>query len=229
MYALKAPHAAATSRLQEPPIDLLFTSRRVEVLPAGRAAIWEGDPATDVLQVLRGMLRVQRILLDGRRAVAGFLGPGDVLGLCCVDTHFYTAEAVTVTAVRRAPRQALQAMLERMPHLSPLLVARLRDEVCTAQEQLLVLLHQSADERLAHFLVAMARRLVGEPVCGMEIVLPMPRADIADHLGLTVETVCRSMTKLRAQRVISLLGPAHVVIDRPDQLLARAGESPQVG
>lgn len=224
MYALKSPRFGATPPRHAWTIESLFASRPVEPVGAGCAAIWEGDPATEVLQVASGMLRAQRILFDGRRAVVGFLGPGDMIGLCSAETHLHSAEAVTDAGIRRVPRRMLRAVLERSPDLRPAAFAQLRDAVCAAQEQFLVLLHQSADERVANFLVAMARRYAGEPARGMEILLPMPRADIADYLGVTVETVCRSMTKLRAQGVISLLGPAHVVIERPGRLLARAGE-----
>lgn len=224
MYVLKSAHLAASAQPPEPSVESLFEGRPLVLAPTGRALFWEGDPATDLLQVVHGMVRVQRMLFDGRRAVAGFLGPGDVLGLCFSDTYLFTVEAVTETAVRRAPRAALQGLVQRLPELRPAFVARMRDEICAAQEQLLILLHQCADERLARFLVAMARRLAGEPRVGLALTLPMPRADIADHLGLTVETVCRSMTKLRAQKVISLLGPTHVVVENPGRLLALAGE-----
>lgn len=226
MYVLKSARLAAAPEPPEPSVESLFDGRPLELAPGGRALFWEGDPASDLLQVVTGMVRVQRILFDGRRAVAGFLGPGDVLGLCFSDTYLFTAEAVVETSVRRAPRAALQGLVQRLPDLRPALVDRMRDEICAAQEQLLILLHQCADERLARFLVAMARRLAGEPRTGLELILPMPRADIADHLGLTVETVCRSMTKLRSSKVIRLLGPAHVVFDDPRRLLALAGEPP---
>lgn len=229
MYVLKSTRQVVVQpqpESPEPSLGTLFAARPLECLAPGRAAFWEGDAAEHVFRIEEGMVRIQRILLDGRRAVAGFLGAGDVMGLCFEETYLYTAEAVTPARLRRAPRAAVHALLAGSPEARPLILAQVRDEICAAQEQLLVLLHQTADERLARFLVGMARRRAGEPRPGLAVVLPMSRLDIADHLGLSVETVCRSMTKLRNEGVVHLHGPSRVVIERADVLLERAGELP---
>lgn len=232
MYVLKADHCPIVRPLgegeTEADIDALFARRTLESLAAGRAAFWEGDEAEHLFRIETGMIRLQRNLLDGRRAVARFVGPGELAGLCSSEGHLYTAEAVIDTHVRRAPRSALEGLMAGTPAVRAAVMARVGREICTAQVQLLELLHQSAEERLARFLVTMARRLSGEPRPGLVVSLPMPRIDIADHLGLSVETVCRTMTKLRRKRFVRLRSPAEVVIERADALVVLAGEAEPV-
>ena len=103
-------------------------------------------------------------------------------------------------------------------------LSKLRDEMCAAQDQMLLLLHRSAEERVASFLRAVAKRAADGVGRGARIDLAMSRTDIADYLGLTIETVCRAITKLRADGVISLDGPHRITIEKPRTLRALAGE-----
>ena len=201
-----------------------FHARPIEKVSAGRAVFWEGDPARDVFEVRAGLLRLYRILPDGRRAIVGFIFPGEILGVSFQDKYLFTAEAVDAVSVRRMSRSAFHAAVERSADLRPELLSYLRDEMCAAQDQMLLVMRGSADERVAAFLLHIARQTVGEPRRGTEFCLAMYRSDIADYLGMSLETVSRSLSKLKAQGVITLDGPSRPTVLRPRALRELAGE-----
>jgi CRP/FNR family transcriptional regulator len=205
-------------------LQTIFRSQVLESFAANRGVFWEGDPANDIFEVVRGILRLYRILPDGRRAIVGFIFAGDVIGLSFRDKYLFTAEAVTELGVRRFPRKRFHALVDETPELRPQLLSKLRDEMCAAQDQMLLLLHRTAEERVANFLLSVARRTSSGAQQGTQVHLPMSRTDIADYLGLTIETVCRTITKLKSDRLISLMGPHRVVLEKPRALGELAGE-----
>jgi CRP/FNR family transcriptional regulator len=136
--------------------------------------------------------------------VLGFAYPGDLLGLGAVDEHAANAVAITRTVVRCIPIQALHHGMEQNPQLGRQIYEALARELQTTRDMLFTVSQRTATERVAAFLVAIARRTRrtgGDPA---EFVLPMSRSDIADFLGLTIETVSRTFTKLRTSGVIEL-------------------------
>ena len=133
-------------------------------------------------------------MADGRRQVVGFLVPGDFLGLAFGRTYVYTAEAITAVAACRFQRSRFMELLEELPALEREILGRTSNELAAAQQQMLLLGRKTARERLASFLADLAERSDAD---GGPLELPMGRADIADHLGLTIETVSRTFTGLR--------------------------------
>ena len=213
----------------EPPssedLAWLFNRQPVEKLEAGAALFWEGDQASHVFEVVEGVLRVYKILNDGRRVITGFLYPGDLVGLSLRDRYLYTAEAVTRTKVRRFARSRFDEEINRSPTLRPQLFARLCDEMAAAQDQMVLLARKSAEERVASFLLLIARRLSGNPQLPQIIEIPMTRLDMADYLGITIETVSRIMTRLTGRGVIAAKGRHTLVIRKPEKLEVLAGEA----
>ncbi|MFC4728851.1 helix-turn-helix domain-containing protein [Coralloluteibacterium thermophilus] len=164
----------------------------------------EGDPRRQVYSVTAGALRLVRLLPDGRRQVAGFLLPGDFLGLSTAETHRHDVEAVTETMLCRFRAEDMQALRERFPDLERKLLSRAMTELDAARETALGLARLNPIERLAAFLLDLSEKRARWGRTEQLMVLPMGRADIADHLGLTVETVSRSFTRLRHDGVIAL-------------------------
>src|SRR5271163_1230512 len=208
--------AVSTSRSPAVPLSLrvepsptlkdLFKGQPTETLPPGAALFWEGDKAGQIFDVLEGVLRVYRIMSDGRRAIVGFIHPGDILGVSFQDRYLFTAEAVTEVKVRRFARGRFFAMINESPALRAQLFATLCDEMSAAQDQMLLLGCKTAEERVVSFLLAIHRKSVP----GDEIELPMSRQDMADYLGLTIETVSRMMTSL-TRRGLIVAGGRHTV------------------
>ncbi len=201
-----------------PRLTGLAVARHVE---AGRTLFDEGEPAEDVFSLTEGMLKLYKLLSNGRRQIVGFLVPGDFLGLAFGRGYAYTAEAVTPVAACRFKRQQFLAMLDDCPELEKEILSRTTTELAAAQEQMLLLGRKTARERVASFIVALARRRQLDP--GQPLDLPMGRADIADYLGLTIETVSRTLTLLRKQRLIELDDRHSLRIRQPAALAAVAG------
>jgi CRP/FNR family transcriptional regulator, anaerobic regulatory protein len=198
------PFGRATE--QAPTLKDLFTGELTETFTAGEALFWEGDEAGQIFEVLEGVVRVYRIMSDGRRAIMGFVHPGDVLGVSFQHRYLFTAEAVTEIKVRRFARGRFFAIINESPALRPQLFAILCDEMSAAQDQMLLLGRKTAEERVVSFLLAIHRKRAK----GAEIELPMSRQDMADYLGLTIETVSRMMTSLTRRGLIAV-GARHTV------------------
>jgi len=182
----------------------------------GKTLFAEGDEAENVFEVARGMLRLCKLLADGRRQITGFLTAGHILGLADQDAYLYTAEAITEVTVYRYSRTRFERMLDEVPGFAKRLLGMTSNELCAAQDQMLLLGRKSATEKLASFLLLLAKRQDDDD-CN-RIQVPMTRADIADYLGLTVETVSRNFTRLRQEEIIALRSTSCVeVLDR-DQL-----------
>lgn len=167
----------------------------------------EGEAAEYLYLVKTGCVRAYKILSDGRRQVGAFYLPGDVFGIEADAEHTHSTEAVGSCAVVVVKRSALASRATGNSKLSQLLLDLTINELKRAQNHILLLI-QSAQERVAGFLLEMAAR---ERKSG-EINLPMSRQDIADYLGLTIETVSRTLTQLENNRAIALPSSRRVVL-----------------
>ncbi len=216
-------HVLASQERTSVSLESLFCRLPLERLEAGSALFWEGDSCKHVFEVVEGVLRVFKIIGDGRRVITGFLYPGDLVGVSIRDRYLYSAEAVVPTKVRRFGRAKFQEEINRSPELGPQLFARLCDEMAAAQDQMVLLSRKNAEERLCSFLLLLARRVQSRDATAHVIELPMTRLDIADYLGLTIETVSRTMTKLTSRGVISPTGRHAIVIRKWEKLVALSG------
>lgn len=195
---------------QHPKLKDLFDGQPAELFSAGEAIFWEGDEARHIFDVLEGVLRVCRMLPDGRRAIVGFIYPGDVLGVSFQDRYLFIAEAVTDVKVRRFTRGRFFSLVDQSPALRPQLFALLCDEMSATQDQMLLLNRKSAEERVVSFLLAVHRKSALDD----NIALPMTRLDIADYLGLTIETISRMISSLSRRGLIRTLGRHGVALQK---------------
>jgi CRP-like cAMP-binding protein len=218
--------ATEPSSPRRPPLSALAGSARSEALAAldrigkeislgrDKALFLEGDAAQYCFKVVAGAVRSCRLLSDGRRHVAEFFLRGDFIGLAAEPAYPFTAEAVTDATLLRFPRIAIEKMISLRPSLGKWQVELLCRDLSSAQQQMLLLGRKNAIERIASFLLLMA----GRGHDAEHVSLPMTRSDIADHLGLTTETVSRIFGQLRSQRVIELRGASHVLVSNIDAL-----------
>jgi CRP-like cAMP-binding protein len=168
----------------------------------------EAEPAEYFYQVVSGAVRTYKVLEDGRRQIGAFYLPGDVFGLEAGEEHGFSAEAIVRSSVRVAKRSVIMAMAARNPDLGAALWTAAAGGLRAAQEHMLVLGRKSAEERVATFLLDIAKREGSREV----IELPMSRQDMADYLGLTIETVSRTMTQLESSAAIELATARRVVV-----------------
>lgn len=183
----------------------------------------EGDQASHLINVTSGVVRVSKLLSDGRRQIVGFLFAGDFLGLAAGERYPFSAEAVDEVTACRFRRPAYQALLKDTPALEGALLARASDDLRAAQEHMLLLGRKTALERVASFLLDVSTRTERAVGDGVLIPLPMTRSEIADYLGLTIETVSRTVSRLKLRGVISLPSQRSALIEQPDVLRALSG------
>jgi CRP-like cAMP-binding protein len=161
----------------------------------------EGDAAEFSYKVIAGAVRLCKVLPDGRRQIAFFFMPGDYFGLGQAGEHAYTAEAVSDVTLACYARRRMEGLCDELPGVRKELVSRLHRDLSDAQKHLVMLGRQTAKERVASFLLILVERVRAKD--GDTIDLPMGRQDIADYLGLTIETVCRALSDLKRSKVIS--------------------------
>ncbi|OSQ39860.1 Crp/Fnr family transcriptional regulator [Thalassospira mesophila] len=170
----------------------------------------EAEEADYVFNVTSGSVKLYKLLGDGRRQITGFLFAGDFLGLALNLTYSYTAEAIEPVTACRFPRQKLERLFDEFPRLEKRMLGMAVDELAAAQDQMLLLGRKTAKEKVASFLLMLARRQEHRGVNDAAIEVPMSRSDIADYLGLTIETVSRTLTQLRKEATISLKDNKHI-------------------
>jgi len=174
---------------------------------AGSEIYGEGEPVEYVYEVVHGAVRTVKVLSDGRRTIGGFYFAGDIFGLEEGDEHSLTAEAIVDTAVRVIRRRTLIRMAGYDRELARQLFTATSREIARVHNHALMLI-KTAQERVGSFLLEMGERIsVGDLV-----VLPMSRQDIADYLGMTIETVSRTFTILEGSSAIALPNARAVVL-----------------
>ena len=202
-----AERVEAPSFLSRNP-SLVFTEHAYD---ADEEIYGEGEPAEYVYQVVRGAVRTYKVLTDGRRQISAFHLPGDVFGLTAGAEHRMGAEAVVGTTVRVVKRRALDAASRTDPALACALWTATAEDLRHAEDHMMLLGRKSAVERLATFLLEMDRRVSRSGF----VALPMPRRDIADYIGVTIETVSRTVTQLQEEGAVELSGARNIrLVDR---------------
>jgi CRP/FNR family nitrogen fixation transcriptional regulator len=167
----------------------------------------ENEPAEYLYKLISGTVRTSKILNDGRRQIGEFYMPGDIFGLEMGDEHTFSAEAITDAKVIIIKRSAVEALAGKDHGVARQLRAITGRELQRLQDHILLLV-KSAQQRVAGFLLEMAERVLSNN----EIDLPMSRQDIADYLGLTIETVSRTLTILENNAAIALPSSRRIVL-----------------
>jgi CRP/FNR family nitrogen fixation transcriptional regulator len=175
--------------------------------PRNTEIFGENEPADYVYKVISGSVRTYNILNDGRRQIGGFYMAGDIFGIEFDGEHTSAAEAISDVKVLVIKRSALDALAGRDASVARELFALTARELRRVQDRILLLI-KSAQERVAGFLLEMAQRASG----GNAIDLPMSRQDIADYLGLTIETVSRTLTSLETAATIDVPTSRRIVL-----------------
>ena len=184
----------------------------------GQTIVLEGDPIEGWFRIASGAVRLSKSTPDGRRQVIDFLSAGESFGIASERHYGYSVEAIARTTLVRYARARLEAAIEAQPELARRLFGIACAELQRARQHLLLLGRKSADEKIASFLLTLAERLGARGAARDVVRLPMSRQDMADYLGLTIETVSRTLTRLRHQGLIALPTPQRVVLLRPDRL-----------
>lgn len=184
----------------------------------GQVIVVEGDPIEHYYRILSGTVRLYKAIADGRRQVLDFLGESECFGLTGLGWHSYSVEAVSRVIMVRYPRQSLEVAARSDPALACRLFQLACRELDRAQQQMLLLGRKSADERIASFLLSLLERQEDADEDDGPVQLLMSRQDMADYLGLTIETVSRTISRFKREGLIELPTPQQVAFTRPEQL-----------
>ena len=198
-----------------------YTSRRK--IEAGSEMIGQGEPVSAYANILKGVVKLSKMLSDGRQQIVGLQFAPDFMGRPFSQESSYTAEAATETEICSIPRSVLDTMVAEAPDLEHRLHQQALMELDEARDWMLTLGRKTAQEKVASFLYMIALHYDPESLDRTAFDLPLSRADIADFLGLTIETVSRQMTKLRGDGVIQIENNRHVSVPHLDRLARAAG------
>jgi len=215
-------HAAVHTQIKGKDLEkLIEIGSRIE-LHRGQTLFIEGDAASAIYTITSGVMMVYKMTADGRRQISGFLFSGDMLGLVNDGCYACSAAAITDCSLFSYPIGKIQRLVRAYPKMEERLCKITRQELIEAHEQLLILGRASAKERLACFLLKLARHASDRGRPNQEIDIPMTGEMIADYTGLAQETVSRTLTKFKRSGIISETHGQHVLLQHFGQLEALA-------
>jgi CRP/FNR family transcriptional regulator len=226
-------HRAVCARCETDELARLEQIKYYRSYQAGQTIIWSGDRMDFVASVVTGIATLTQTMEDGRRQMVGLLLPSDFVGRPGRNLAAYDVTATTdvvMCCFRKKPFEDLMAVT---PHIAQRLLQMTLDELDAAREWMLLLGRKTAREKIASLVAIIARRdasLNMRKMRGALVVdLPLTREEMADYLGLTLETVSRQISALKRDGVINLEGKRHVTIPDFDRLLEEAGDDTDGG
>ena len=182
-------------------LDDEMTTGVVRRIAAKEHAFMPGDRRSHLYRVEDGLVCLYKVAPNGQRQIIRFCFPGDLFGLGAQHEHALAAQALQASRLRCVPMAEISRKTEMHPHLAAELYKVLSNELARLQDHLLIVGQRSALERVANFLIGLSRRNARSGANPRILALPMTREDIGDFLGLTLETVSRTLTKLRVAGV----------------------------
>ncbi|WEK02860.1 MAG: Crp/Fnr family transcriptional regulator [Candidatus Devosia phytovorans] len=220
--ACRGMHQGICSALTpEQLLAISHLTRRVRY-EAGEELMADAEPITAYGNVLRGVIKLTKVLEDGRQQVVGLQFAPDLLGRMFATESRVTAEAASDVEVCLVPKAALEALVRSNPELEHRVALQALRDLDEARDWMVTLGRKTAAEKVASFLYLIASHI--DPAGAVTTFdLPLSRADIADFLGLTIETVSRQISRLKADGVIEIEHYRHVVVPDLTRLRLRCG------
>ncbi|MBB4838565.1 CRP/FNR family transcriptional regulator [Sphingomonas kyeonggiensis] len=202
--ACKARGNSLCAAMGDGEISALHAIGRRRSLPAGQVFNWAGDQNNHCATVVEGMLKVTASTEDGREQIVGLLFPGDFVGELFEEDATLTVSTLCDTDLCTYPRAAFERTLEDHPRMERMLLRRTLAALGDARSRMLALGRRNAKERIAGFLLDLVER-TGQPAGngGVRIAIPISRGEMADYLGLTIETVSRQLSQLKASGILA--------------------------
>ena len=225
-------HQAVCGAMDEVQIKKLGQIAHRKKMAPGQTIISDEEPVDFFANVISGAVKLTKTLPDGRQQIVGLLFAPDFLGRAYSKSNPYTAEAATEVEICTFPNAAFERLVGEYPGLQQRLFQHTLDELDAARDWMLLLGRKTAEEKVASFLHMLARRslMIGCQHSGnggiASFELPLTRADIADYLGLTIETVSRQLTRLKTSNVIKLNSNRLILVPDVERLARVAGQEP---
>ena len=224
--ACESRHRGVCSALEPPLLAALAKASSKRKVCAGSELVGESEAVVGYSNVLSGVVKLSKTLPDGRQQIVGLQFAPDFIGRPFKCESALNAEAATDVSLCSFPKSVMDRMISQSPGVEHRLLEQTLKELDDARDWMVTLGRKTAAERIATFLLLIARNI--DPSArpdrrSASFTLPLMRADIADFLGLTIETVSRQITKLRADNVIQVEDNRHVTVTDMARLSARAG------
>lgn len=221
-----ARHKGICGALDQEQLVALAKTSHKQHAESGTELLGDAERIDTYAVVLSGVVKLAKTLSDGRQQIVSLQFAPDFLGRPFKSESELSAEAATDVSLCTFPKAALERLMQASPELERRLYRQALDELDQAREWIVTLGRKTAGEKIASFLLMIARNI--DPSADPDrdsanFELPLTRADIADFLGLTIETVSRQLTRLRADKVISIENNRNVVVPSLARLEARAG------
>ena len=197
---------------------------------AGQLIMSDEEPVTFFANIISGTIKLTKTIADGRQQIVGLLFPPDFLGRTFSRNNPYFAEAASDVEVCMFPNEAFERLVNTYPDLKHRLFERTLDELDAARDWMLLLGRKTAEEKVASFLLMLARRsLISScsnqgQLASSEFELSLKRADMADYLGLTIETISRQLTRFKAAGIINMIDTRTIKVPDIHMLVAAAGQ-----
>jgi CRP/FNR family transcriptional regulator len=225
-------HQAVCGAMDDAQVRRLAQIAHRKKISPGQTIISDEEPSDFFANVITGAIKLTKTLPDGRQQIVGLLFSPDFLGRAYSRNNPYTAEAATEVEICCFPHAAFERLASEYPGLQQRLFQHTLDELDAAREWMLLLGRKTAEEKVASFLLMLARRslMIGcnhQQNSGIaQFELPLTRADMADYLGLTIETVSRQLTRLKTANVIRLNSNRLIQVPDVARLARVAGQEP---
>jgi CRP/FNR family transcriptional regulator len=226
-------HRAVCARCETDELVRLEQIKYYRSYQAGQTVIWSGDRMDFVASVVTGIATLTQTMEDGRRQMVGLLLPSDFVGRPGRSTAAYDVTATTDLVMCCFRKKPFEELMVSTPHIGQRLLEMTLDELDAAREWMLLLGRKTAREKIASLLAIIARRdaslQLRKAKGAITFDLPLTREEMADYLGLTLETVSRQISALRKDGVIELEGKRHVKVPDFDLLLEETGDDSDGG
>ena len=221
--ACEARHGGVCGALTPEQLTELSKHSSRHRLDPGAEVIGQGETVVNYSNIIRGVVKLTKVMADGRQQIVGLQFAPDFLGRPFLAESAIAAEAATESEICNFSRGVLDRLVKKTPELEHKLHRQALKELDEARDWMLTLGRKSAQEKVASFLYLIATHIDPESIDTSAFDLPLSRADIADFLGLTIETVSRQFTKLRKENVIQIENNRRVTVPDMDRLMRFAG------
>ncbi len=223
-------HRAVCATCDKQEMETLESIKYYQTYEAGRTIMWSGDRMEFVASIVSGTATIEHLTEDGRKQTVGLMLPSDFIGRPGREEAVYDVTAVTDVTLCCFRRKQFEHLVQNTPHIAQRMLEMALDELDAARDWMFLLGRKTAREKIASFLMLIARRTTAsdlDTATELGIDLPLTRDAMSDYLGLTLETVSRQFSKLKAEGIIQLQGKRRVIIPDLDRLRAEAGDAGQ--